>query len=104
MVTPSRCLAGGKYLDDFRLSMLNDRRISILVDYPNAAEVFSSVGINGGVSYFLWDSEYEGDCMATMIRSGQVFGRPYKRKLNEFDVFIRDYRAVDILHKGVADK
>jgi len=33
--------------------------------------------------------------MATMIRSGQVFG-PYKRKLNEFDVFIRDYRAVDI--------
>jgi site-specific DNA-methyltransferase (adenine-specific) len=98
MVTPSRWLAGGKYLDDFRASMLNDRRISILVDYPNAAEVFSSVGINGGVSYFLWDAEYEGDCMATMIRSGQVFG-PYKRKLNEFDVFIRDYRAVDILHK-----
>jgi site-specific DNA-methyltransferase (adenine-specific) len=98
MVTPSRWLAGGKYLDDFRNVMLNDRRISKMVDYPNAAEVFPSVGINGGISYFLWDANYDGDCETTMIRAGEVIG-PHMRKLNEFDVFIRDYRAVDILKK-----
>jgi len=34
-----------------------------------------------------------------MVRNGEVFG-PYKRKLNEFDVFIRDNRAVGILNKA----
>lgn len=98
MVTPSRWMAGGKHLDSFRSSMLNDRRIEVLVDFPNAAEMFPSVGINGGISYFLWNAEYDGECAVTMVRDGQKFG-PHKRKLNEFDVFVRDYRAVGILHK-----
>jgi site-specific DNA-methyltransferase (adenine-specific) len=78
--------------------MLNDRRISKLVDYPNAAEVFPSVGINGGISYFLWEAHYDGDCETTMIRGSELIG-PHIRRLHEFDVFIRDYRAVDILKK-----
>jgi len=102
MVTPSRWMAGGKHLDEFRSTMLNDSRIAALVDYPNAAEMFPSVGINGGISYFLWDAAYNGECAITLIRNGEKFG-PHKRKLNEFDVLVRDHRAVEILHK-VLDK
>lgn len=98
MVIPSRWMAGGKWLDEFRAEMLNDRRLSVLVDYPNAAEVFPSVGINGGICYFLWDAQHNDDCNASLVRNGQVFG-PKRRKLNEFDVFIRDSHAVDILKK-----
>jgi site-specific DNA-methyltransferase (adenine-specific) len=101
MVTPSRWMAGGKYLDDFRSTMLSDRRLSAIVDYHNAAEVFPSVGINGGISYFLWDSNHDGDCAVTTVRGGIEFG-PHQRNLNEFDVFIRDVRAVDILRKVLA--
>jgi site-specific DNA-methyltransferase (adenine-specific) len=103
MVTPSRWMAGGKYLDEFRATMLNDSRIATLVDYPNAAEMFPTVGINGGISYFLWNAEYSGTCAVTLVRGGQSFG-PHERKLNEFDVFIRDDRAVSILHKVLRKK
>lgn len=103
MVTPSRWMAGGKYLDEFRSTMLNDSRIAALVDYPNAAEMFPTVGINGGISYFLWNAEYNGKCAVTLVRGGQNFG-PHERTLNEFDVFVRDNRAVSILHKVLAKK
>lgn len=98
MVTPSRWMAGGKHLDDFRASMLNDTRLAALVDFPNAAEMFPSVGINGGISYFLWDKEHAGSCACTTIRSGEVIG-PHQRKLNEFDVLVRDVRSVEVLRK-----
>ena len=101
MVTPSRWMAGGKYLDEFRSTMLGDRRVSAIVDYHNAAEMFPSVGINGGISYFLWDSGHNGNCSVTTVRGGHEFG-PHERNLNEFDVFIRDIRAVGILRKVLA--
>jgi site-specific DNA-methyltransferase (adenine-specific) len=98
MVIPSRWMAGGKYLDEFRASMLGDRRTRVLVDYPNAAELFPAVGINGGICYFLWDSEYEGDCEVTMVREGRMLG-PQSRRLDEFDVLVRDHRALGILRR-----
>ncbi|KAB2689372.1 Eco57I restriction-modification methylase domain-containing protein [Brucella pseudogrignonensis] len=101
MVTPSRWMAGGKYLDEFRSAMLSDRHLSKLVDYHNAAEMFPSVGINGGISYFLWDSTHDDDCDVTTVRGGVELG-PHKRNLSEFDVFIRDIRAVGILRKVLA--
>ena len=80
MVVPSRWMAGGLGLTEFRHTMLSDTRIKTLVDYPNAAEVFPSVGINGGACYFLWDSAHDGDCDVSTIRAGEVFG-PFSRSL-----------------------
>lgn len=98
MVVPSRWMAGGLGLSEFRKTMLADRRIRELVDFPNAAEAFPSVGINGGVCYFAWDSTYDGECNVTMIRNGEVIG-PVPRSLDEFDVLVRDARALNILRK-----
>lgn len=98
MIIPSRWMAGGLGLTDFRQSMLGDRRIKELVDYQNAAEIFSSVGINGGACYFLWDAEYHGPCSVSSIRAGEVSG-PTARFLDEFDVLVRDSRSLEILRK-----
>lgn len=103
MVIPSRWMAGGLGLGEFRQTMLSDTRIRDLVDYPNAAEVFPSVGINGGVCYFLWDAAHDGLCSVTSVRGGEVTG-PDRRRLDEFDVLVRDSRALEILRKVLEDK
>jgi len=98
MVIPSRWMAGGRGLDEFRSTMLNDQRLRKLVDYPNSAELFPSVDIKGGICYFLWDRNNPGTCEFTSQRNGIAAG-PVERELNEFDVFVRDSRALVILHK-----
>lgn len=98
MVIPSRWMAGGRHLDAFREEMLSDTKISTLVDYPVASEVFPGVEVKGGVCYFLRNAGYDGDCEVTVIREGESLG-PVRRALNEFDIFIRDPRTVKILHK-----
>jgi site-specific DNA-methyltransferase (adenine-specific) len=103
MVIPSRWMAGGLGLAEFRQTMLSDTRIRNLVDYPNAAEVFPSVGINGGACYFLWDAAYDGPCSIASVRAGEVVG-PTSRRLDEFDVLVRDSRALGILRKVLAHK
>lgn len=101
MVIPSRWMAGGRGLGEFRAGFLGDRRVRTLVDYENAKDVFPSVGIGGGICYFLWDRDNPGLCECIYHRNGQVSG-PHLRVLDEFDVLVRDQRAVDILHKVVA--
>jgi site-specific DNA-methyltransferase (adenine-specific) len=98
MVIPSRWMASGLGLAEFRQTMLGDRRMRTLVDYPAANDVFPGVEVKAGVCYFLWDANHDGDCMVTMVRGGEVVG-PIPRKLGEYDVFVRDARAVSILHK-----
>jgi site-specific DNA-methyltransferase (adenine-specific) len=98
MVTPARWVAGGKGLDDFRESMLHDRRVRVLVDYLNASDAFPGVDIAGGISYFLWDRDHQGDCQVTTVHKGETVG-PVSRKLDEFDVFVRHAPSVAILHK-----
>jgi site-specific DNA-methyltransferase (adenine-specific) len=101
MIIPSRWLAGGKWLDSFREEMLSDSRVRQIVDFPNAGELFPGVEIKGGVLYFLWDRDNRGKCESTMRRGDDVTG-PVNRTLNEFDVFIRDARALPILKKVLA--
>lgn len=98
MVTPSRWFAGGKGVDQFRSDMLTGGHLRKIVDYPNSAELFPAVDIKGGVSYFLWDGKFQGDCEFSAVRKGETFG-PDLRKLDEFDVLVRDQRGLDILHK-----
>jgi len=102
MVIPSRWMSGGLGLSEFRETMLSDRRIRFLADYPVAKEVFSSVEVKGGICYFLWDNSWSADCNVTVVRGKTVFG-PIGRKLDAYDIFIRDARAIPILQK-VLDK
>lgn len=98
MIIPSRWMATGLGLSDFRKSMLNDRHIKTIVDFPDASEVFPSVEIKGGVCYFLWDKSHDGDCDSYLIRNSNPIG-PIKRNLSEHDIFVRDGQSASILRK-----
>ena len=97
MIIPARWFSGGKGLDEFRNEMLNDRRISKMVDYVNAKDCFSSLSISGGICYFLWESQFQGNCDFTSINSGITSHA--KRRLNEFPIFVRYNSAISIIHK-----
>jgi hypothetical protein len=100
MIMPARWYAGGKGLDTFRESMLNDRRIKALFDFPNSNDCFTNVDIAGGLCYFLWDSKHTDDCIITNNINNETISA--KRSLNEFDILIRDNTAISILHKVLA--
>jgi site-specific DNA-methyltransferase (adenine-specific) len=101
MIIPSRWFAGGKGLDDFRDQMLNDKRISHLVDFHNAADCFPGVEIKGGVCYFLWDSKYSGTCNVTPVLNGERL-ESSDRYLNSYDILVRFNKAIPILEKVLA--
>lgn len=65
MVIPSRWMAAGLGLGEFRQAMLGDRRMRTLVDYPAASDVFPGVAVKAGVCYFLWDAKHDDDCSVT---------------------------------------
>ncbi len=99
MIIPSRWFSGGRGLDEFRIEMLNDSRISKIVDYFDSNECFPGVDISGGVCYFLWEKDYIGECEVKSVRSGTI--SILKRNLLEkgTDTFIRLNEAITILRK-----
>ena len=103
MIIPSRWFAGGKGLDEFRDRMLNDDRIRVIHDYPEASDCFSGVQIKGGVCYFLWNRDEHGDCSVYSHKGDAVQG-PIIRPLLEAgcDTFIRYNEAVSVIHKVMA--
>lgn len=98
-ITPSRWFAGGKGLDAYRARLLSDRRMRNLVDYPKLYEAFPGVKIRGGVSYFLWDRDYNGPCTIQTMWDGEPVGEAAARYLDAYDVLVRRNEAVPILEK-----
>ncbi len=98
-VTPSRWMAGGKGLDEFRARMLADKRLRRIVDFPKLYEGFPGVKIRGGISYFLWDREHHGPCTVQTIWDGQPTSPAVARHLDVYDVLVRRNEAVPILEK-----
>jgi len=97
MIIPSKWFSGGKGLDDFRNDMLNDRHIKKLVDFENFRDVFPTVDLAGGACYFLWDREYDGDCL--VVNATQKTKNEKIRPLNEFEFFVRSNESISIVKK-----
>jgi len=104
MIIPARWYAGGKgkALGEFRQKMLSQNKLSCLVDVPNSADCFPSVNIAGGICYFLWDREYDGECCVKNMEKG-VITSEVKRPLNEFEYFVRSNPSIPILRKVLQD-
>ena len=61
-ITPSKWFAGGKGLDKYRKFMLNCGKIQFIQHFENDGSIFKNVDLPGGVSYFLYDNNYNGKC------------------------------------------
>ena len=78
--------------------MLQDRSIHQIVDYVDSKDCFPTVDIPGGICYFLWEREYDGDCLVTnMLKDGTPLTA--SRVLDEYPTFIRSNKAVSIVKK-----
>ncbi len=103
MIMPSRWYTGGKGLDDFRDSMLNDKRIALLHDFLNPEQVFPKTNIRGGLCYFLWDSKYDNDVSLTKVfthrESEDSVSVLRSLKTDKTSTFVRHNEAVEIIDK-----
>jgi site-specific DNA-methyltransferase (adenine-specific) len=98
MVIPSRWLAGGRNLDAVRKRMLTGGHIREFVDYTQMSTAFPGVDFEGGVGYFLWDRDTPGPCRYTLVRGEETLPT-IERRLDDYDIFVRDSRALAILQK-----
>jgi hypothetical protein len=100
MVTPSRWFSGGMGLESFRNSMLADKQLLKIVDYPDSNDVFPGTQIKGGISYWVWEKNSNGDVIVESHGSNGRLSRAKRPLLeNGLDVFIRYNEAIPILHK-----
>jgi hypothetical protein len=106
MIMPAKWYGGGRGLDEFRLSMLNETHIEYIKDYPNPKECFATVNISGGVCYFRWNSSYNSNkAQFVNVIEGKEY--PSERELSEFikyDLFPRYNEAKSIIHKVIKSK
>ena len=101
MIIPSRWMKGGKGLDKFRADMMHDTHICNLFDYEKAESCFgNNVHIDGGVCYFLFDSNYDGPCHY-VYQNSDGYCDISDRYLNNgiIDTIVRDSRQISIIDK-----
>lgn len=102
LIMPAKWYNGGRGLDEFRNTMLNDNRISKIIDFVDSNDCFEGVDIAGGICYYLWDKEYSGKCSVTTFSNGKR--RKSDRYLNEHKTFLRNHEAISIIEKISTDK
>lgn len=104
MITPSKWMIGGRGLKEFRKDMMNDLHIKVLVDFENSFECFPRVHIDGGVSYFLWDANYNGKVEYTLTKLDKGSNTTMRYlKSDDSDIIIRDLGYISILDKVKSD-
>ena len=99
LITPARWYSSNILMGNFPLEFLSDRRICYLHDFTNANEIFPTVEIKSGVSYFLWYKKHNDVCTidSTISRKTE---RSKRYLLSEYDdIFIRYNLGIPIIKK-----
>lgn len=101
LVIPSKWFTGGRehLLGEFRKDMLKSGKISHLVNYSIAEELFEGVQIKGGVCYFVRDNHHQGDCSYTLKKGDKTESAVVS--LNDFDILIREPRLANIVKRVI---
>ena len=89
-ITPSRWFAGGKGLSKFRQFMMESNKIKVIKHFDDVVKIFGkNVDIPGGVSYFIFDNNYNGDCLLN----------DNKINLKDFDIIITNNKMTSLISK-----
>lgn len=103
IIMPTRWYAGGKGLDEFRETMLNDKHISELHDFLKPDILFQNTNNRGGVCFFLRDISYDNTKKLTKVYTYKNDLTPVLNirslKTPDLDVLIRHSLALDIISK-----
>lgn len=99
MIIPARWMTGGRGLDKFRSTMINDTSIQILHDYANSSDCFSGVEIKGGICFFLRNNNYNGKCKIYRHFNDEVRESTRFLKEDGDNIFIREDRLISIKNK-----
>lgn len=100
LITPSRWMTKGSMgiSDNWVENKLNSNHFISLYDYIESQYLFKSVGIGGGVNYFLFSESYNGKCNYTLFQDGQKYVHAmYLNHLNA-GIVIRDGHAETIIN------
>jgi len=99
-IVPSRWMKGGKGLNNFREEMINDTKLKVIHDYENAKECFSGINLDGGVNYFLWDKNHNGQIDYYFHALDKTIAHSKRfLKTNFSETVIRDPRQISFLEK-----
>lgn len=103
IIMPTRWYAGGKDMDGFRDSMLDDIHISELHDFLKPDLIFQNINLRGGICFFLWNKAYNNieDLTKVYTYSNDLNPDLNNRSLRtpESDILIRHSIAIDMLKK-----
>lgn len=102
IIMPSRWMAGGKGLDEFRNAMLNDKHIAELHDFMHPEDVFPNTNNRGGVCYFMRNANYDNtEHKVKVVTHYENYSHTAQRSLktDDLDIFVRDSHAIGILDK-----
>ena len=102
-IIPSRWYAGGKGLDLFRDSMLEDKHLEKLFDCLTPEYIFPNTNIRSGVCWFLRNTDFDNkkDLMRVVTIDKNVVIDDVRRplKVEGAGIFIRHAQAISILNK-----
>lgn len=107
MIFKASWYSGGKGvgLDEFRKSILDDKHMEILHDYPDPTIYFESpVSLRGGVCTFFWNANHDGDCLVYNHINDTVYEKLRPLRAHSDNVLIRYNIGVDILNKVIKHK
>lgn len=100
MIIPSRRMTWGSVsLNDFRKSMIHDKRMKVLHDYIDSKQVFTWVDVKWGICYFLWDKWYNWICKIYSHNADSLEENDRYLAEEWDDIFIRNNRLVSIKNK-----
>lgn len=97
LIMPAKWYNGGRGLDEFRESMLQDKHLRALYDYLDTHDCFPTVDVAGGICHFLRDRKYNGLC--DFVSCKAEVKKTTTRDLSESEVLIRFSEEIDILDK-----
>ena len=102
LITPARWYSSNLLMGNFPHEFLSDKRISYLHDFTNANDIFPTVEIKSGVSYFLWEKRHNDVCTIDSTICGNT-ERSKRYLLSEYDdIFIRYNVGIPIIQKVMA--
>ena len=103
MITPSRWMTKSSrgIPDEWVDKMLNCDHFVLIHDYPSATDCFTGVEIKGGVSYWLYQPSYKGDCSFNLHQGQQIINHKGRLNASDTGIVIRDPNALAIMDKVV---